>query len=265
MSLSKDLGVVIAFFRRDAGNEFSYRAAMLGELAGLVFVIAEPYFLSRVFPSADQEAYFAFVVVGIVVMTFLQANVLVISGGVRNEEITGTLEVMLATGISLRALAAGFAAYPVVSSVVRGALYAAIAGLVGLHLPRANWPLALVVLAVGSLSFVSVGLLGAALVFVVSKAGAAVGWMVAAATLLAGVLFPLNVLPNWLRVLSGLSPATWALRSAREALLEGASWSDEWRSVGALTLMGAGYLVLSLGALASGIRYAKRRGRLSQY
>ena len=265
MSLRQDLRVIGAFFRRDAGTELSYRAAMIGELAGLVFVVVEPYFLSRIFPSAEQDAYFAFVVVGLVVLVFLQANVLVITGGVRNEEITGTLEVMLATGVSGYALAAGLSAYPIVSGVIRGGLYTLIAMLLGLDIPLANWPLALAILGIGSLSFVAVGLIGAGLVFVISKAGAAVGWMVSVATLLAGVLFPLEVLPGWLRVLSSLSPATWALQSARAALLEGATLADEWRSLLVLALMGAAYLAIALAVLTVGMRHAKRRGRIGQY
>ena len=189
MRLFPNLWVVGAFLRRDRVTAVSYRAAdQIGELVGLVFVVVEPYFLSRIFSPSEQDEYFAFVVVGLVVLVFLQANVLVITRGVRTEETTGTLEVMLATGVSGAALAAGLSAYPIVSSVIRGALYTAVAMLLGLDIPLANWPLALAILSVGSLSFVAVGLIGAGLVFVISKAGAAVGWMVSVATLLAGVL-----------------------------------------------------------------------------
>lgn len=75
----------------------------------------------------------------------------------------------------------------------------------------------------------------------------------------------MQVLPGWLRVLSSLSPATWALQSARAALLEGATLADEWRSLLVLALMGATYLAIALAVLTVGMRYAKRRGRIGQY
>jgi ABC-2 type transport system permease protein len=119
-------------------------------------------------------------------------------------------------------------------------------------------------LVIGSLSFVSIGLMGVGLVLVFRQAAGAVGWLIGAATLLAGVVFPLDLLPGWLRFLSGLSAATWTLQTIRQAL-EGASWGAEWPALVLLAAMGVIYGALAQLALSFGIRHAQRTGSLSQY
>jgi ABC-2 type transport system permease protein len=103
------------------------------------------------------------------------------------------------------------------------------------------------------------------LVLVFRQAVGGVAWLLGVATLLAGVVFPIDLLPGWLRFLSGLSAATWTLQVVRQALLEGASWSSEWRSLVVLVIMGVGYVAFALVTLALGLRHARRVGSLSQY
>jgi hypothetical protein len=65
--------------------------------------------------------------------------------------------------------------------------------------------------------------------------------------------------------LSGLSAATWTLQTTRQALLRGAAWSEEWRSLVILAGMGLVYATLAMLVLSAGLRYARRTGSLSQY
>ena len=255
-----------AFLRRDFLIAVSYPVPFLFDALGAVFVVVEFYFLSRLVPDAPATGdYLAFGITGLVVTTFLVSSASVIAASVRQEQIQGTLEMVLSTGVPLSELSLGIAAYPVVAGGVRASLYALMAMALGTSLPGANWSLAIAAIAAGAVSFVGVGLIAVALVLVARQAAGAVGWLLGAATLLAGVFFPVALLPGWLRFLSGLSAATWVLRTTRAALLEGASWTSEWRSMVVIVVMGVGYLAVALVVLALSLRRAKRNGGLAQY
>src|ERR687886_697399 len=47
----------------------------------------------------------------------------------------------------------------------------------------------------------------------------------------AGVYYPVSVLPEWMRWLATISPATYALRGIRHAILDGASVGETWGDV----------------------------------
>ena len=47
-----------------------------------------------------------------------------------------------------------------------------------------------------------------------------------------GVYYPVSVLPGWLQAVAKISPATYALRGLRHAILNGASIPAVWRSSG---------------------------------
>jgi ABC-2 type transport system permease protein len=264
--VTRHLSSALAFVRRDFQVAMSYRAPFLFDLVGAFFVIFEFYYLSKLVPdSASTGDYLGFVATGLVVTTFLVSGASVIAGNIRQEQVQGTLEVTISAGLSLPALSLGISAYPVIAGAIRATLYGVLAALLGARVPGANWGLAIAALAIGSISFVAVGLMAVGMVLVFRQAAGAVGWLLGAATLLAGVVFPLDLLPGWLRFLSGLSAATWALQITRQALLQGATWREEWTSLLILLVMGVAYASVAIVALSAGLRYARRTGSLSQY
>lgn len=264
--MSRRLSVARAFIRRDFQVALSYKVPFLFDFVGAFFVVFEFYYLSQIVPERQATGdYFGFVVTGLVVTTFLVSGATVVAGNIRQEQVQGTLEVTLSAGLSMPELSLGISAYPVIAGAIRAAIYALLAAALGARIPGANWGLAMVTLAIGSVSFVAIGLLAVGLVLVFRQAAGAVGWLLGAATLLAGVVFPLELLPGWLHFLSGLSAATWTLRTARDALLAGASWASEWRSLVVLGTMGLVYAAFALIGLSWGLGHARRTGGLSQY
>jgi ABC-2 type transport system permease protein len=256
----------MAFIRRDLQIAVSYRVPFLFDVVGAFFVIFEFYYLSKLIPhSAPTGDYLGFVATGLVVTTFLVSGASVIAANIRQEQVQGTLEVTLSAGLPLPALSLGISSYPVLAGAVRAAMYVVLAAALGARVPDANWGLAVAALAIGSISFVAVGLMAVGVVVVFRQAAGAVGWLLGAATLLAGVVFPLELLPGWLRFLSGLSAATWTLQATRQALLQGAAWSEGWTSLAILAAMGVVYATLAMLVLWAGLRYARRTGSLSQY
>ena len=256
----------MAFVRRDFQVALSYRVPFVFDFIGVFFVVFELYFLSKIVPDGGVTGdYLAFVVTGLVVTTFLISGASVIANAVRQEQVQGTLEVTLSAGLSLPRLAVGMSVYPMAAGAARAAVYAGLAASLGARIPGANWGLAVVATVLGSISFVAIGLMGVALVLAIRQASGAIAWALGAATLLAGVLFPVELLPGWLRVVSGWSPATWTLQTVRAALGDGGSLASEWRSLALLAAMGVAFTALALGALSWSLHHTRRTGSLSLY
>jgi ABC-2 type transport system permease protein len=256
-----------AFLRRDVRVAISYKAPFAFEVAGIAFTVLTYIFVSRLIaPGRVPGGYFAFVLIGLTVSGFLGAGVYQLAANLRQDQVQGTLEALLASGMPLGGLAAGMAAYPFVSALWSSAIYVIVGGLAGARAESgANWLLALTALGIGSISFVSIGLVGAALVLIFRRAAAATGWLVVVLSLAGGELFPTRLLPAWFRVLADLSPFTQALRLIRTALLEGGGWADGASTLIVLSVMAIGYGAVGIGALILAMRHARRAGSLGQY
>src|SRR3712207_1866267 len=75
---------------------------------------------------------------------------------------------------------------------------------------------------------------------------------------ISGVYYPVSVLPTWMEWLSTISPATYALRGIRAAVLEGSSVAALWGDIWPLLVIGAASIPLGLWIFSVGERYAKR-------
>lgn len=264
--MQRDLGRALALMRRDLNIALSLKLPFAFEFVGAVFVVVEFYYLSRIVPETTQTGdYLGFVTAGLVVTTLLISGAATMAGNVRQEQVQGTLEVTLSSGIAPRAFMLGTAGYPVMVGAVRAFVYALVAFLVGARVPGANWGVAIAALIAGTIAFVGVGLVAVSLVIVIRQAAGAIGWLLGAVTLLAGVMFPVAILPAWLRFLAGLSAATWTLRLVREAILEGAGWAATWRGLFVLLGLAGVYGVVAVAVLRLALTRARRTGVLAQY
>jgi ABC-2 type transport system permease protein len=79
-----------------------------------------------------------------------------------------------------------------------------------------------------------------------------------------GVYYPVSVLPEWMQWLATISPATYALRGMRAAILEGAGVAALWGDIWPLLVIGAVSIPLGLWVFRVGEQYAKRHGKLKR-
>jgi ABC-2 type transport system permease protein len=117
-------------------------------------------------------------------------------------------------------------------------------GVLFLHVPvdpwAVRWPLFLTALSVGAVMLAMMGLLLAGLVLIITQQSALIGDAVAGALyLFSGAIFPLEVLPRYLRPIGLLLPVTYWLELLRRCLVAGvASESPMLAGVGDLQLLG---------------------------
>lgn len=132
-------------------------------------------------------------------------------------------------------------------------------------LKNANLFAALVVLAVSSLPFIGMGLIGAVFPLISVERGAQATHVFEAVLLLvSGVYYEIDVLPKWIQPMSVISPATYTLRAMRAAILQGAGLKELYPTL--LLLLGLSVILIPLGfwIFTLGERHARRVGKLKR-
>jgi ABC-2 type transport system permease protein len=258
-----------ALFIRDFLIARSYRMAVVLDLVLGLLNLLVYYFISRTFGNPDPSdlggapSYFAFAGVGIAMTTVINAASAAVSGRVRQEQLTGTLEATVTQPVASATLAAGMSGLPFLAAAVRAALYLVLAAVIlDLNFPHADWGGAVAVLAISGIALSSLGILSAALVMVIKRGDVVVGLGVFALGLLGGSVFPVSVLPGWLEAIAQVVPTRFSFDGLRDALFEGTGWSGDAL---VLCLFAIGLLPPALWAFAAALRAAKRSGSIAEY
>src|SRR5205814_8833954 len=152
--------------------------------------------------------------------------------------------------------------YGVIRAVL---LFAVVALFFHLELANANFAAALIVLVVASISFIGIGMMTAVLPLISPEKGTQLGFVAQGILLVvSGVYYPVSVLPGWMQALAKISPATYALRGCRAAILEGAGLTSLWADIWPLFVIGLVSVPLGLWVFHRGEQYAKQHGKLKR-
>ena len=265
-------GVFPAFLRRDLREALTYKFSFVSSVLGILLSSATFYFVAQLVPRGAPSLgpfggdYFAFAVVGVAFAGLLGMFQEGLSAVVRGAQVSGTLEALLVTPVPLPAVLFGSSLYSLLFQIVRTALHLGVAmAFFGLTLGRVNVAGVLAVGALTILCFLSVGVLSASFILVY-KTGNPFSWVLGTVSgLLGGVVFPVSLLPPWIRWVSSLLPVTYALDGMRRSLLASASFAEVLPDVAALAIFNAVLLPLSLVAFRLAVRKAKKDGTLSHF
>jgi ABC-2 type transport system permease protein len=202
--------------------------------------------------------------VGGVIWAFLGIIFEIVTETVAWERWEGTIEYTFMAPVSRPVHLIGMGVFAVLYGIVRAAiLFAAVVAFIGLHVPNANYPAALALLGIASVSFIGIGMMTAVLPLISPEKGTQLGFVAQGLMLVvSGVYYPVSVLPGWMQWIAKISPATYALRGNRRQILNGAglAWADVWP----LLAIGAVSIPLGLAIFRAGERYAKRHGKLKR-
>ena len=79
-----------------------------------------------------------------------------------------------------------------------------------------------------------------------------------------GVYYPVSVMPGWMQAIAKISPATYALRGIRHAILDGAGITSLWGDIWPLIIIGLIAFPLGVWIFKQGEVYAKKHGKLKR-
>ena len=269
----REAGKLGAFLRRDFLVAWSYRVDFLSDAAGLVVQVFMFYFIGLMvdptkLPSfgGDRTTYLEFVAIGIVLGTVVQLALSRVAGAIREEQLQGTLEVLMLTPTRTLTLQLGTLAYAFIYVPIRTLLFLVMIAVgFGLDFQISGLlPAVAVLLAV--LPFVwGLGVIAAAAVLVFRRGEGLVGMAAGLLTIASGAYFPLDLLPPWLQTAAEANPFAIALETMRDAVLGGAGWSEVAPTLALLLPMAAASVTAGYLLYAKALRRELRKGTLGDY
>jgi ABC-2 type transport system permease protein len=267
------LGIAAAFLRRDFVEAASYRLAFALRFFGFTVGLLTVFFTARFINLTRNPLlvpyggdYFAFSLVGLILMDFQYVAVGAFSSRIRNAQTQGTLEAILATPAPLPAVLLATPLYDFAAAALRAVLYLGVGALVfGVRLQQANVLAALVTALLALVAFVSLGLCAGAFTLLVRRGDPINVFLGSVSVLIGGVFYPSQALPAWLARVGDLLPITHALEATRRSLLVGAGIGDLARPLGALALLCLVFAPLGLLLFRVALRRAREDGSLTHY
>jgi ABC-2 type transport system permease protein len=265
--------IFVAFVRREMSALGGYRGAFFIRLFGFALAIGSILFLSR-FVGASVNPhlamyrgnYLGFVVIGLLAAEFQQVGVSVLAQRIRMAQMMGTLEAEVATPAPPWMVLGSPPVYEFAVASLRSAGYLVGAKLLlGLDLSHVDWASLLVGVPLIIAAFSGLGLLGAATTMLVRRLNPVSLVIGSLSFFLSGVMYPVTVLPGWLRQVGALLPLTHALAVLRGALLVGSSPAGLRSSLVALLIFAGLLAPVGVGLFAYALRRARIDGSLSHY
>jgi ABC-2 type transport system permease protein len=254
--------------RRDAMLFLSYRTQVVTQTLSLLFSLALFYYIARLLHTntiGTAHDYFAFVVIGLVIMQSLITTLGVIPSSVRQELVAGTLERFLVSRFGALSGIVAMLMFPTISAFVTGIVMLVLATAVfGLHL-AATAPLAIPVAVLGSVAFAPLTFMLVATVIVVKQAAVGTQFVIAGISIVGGLYFPVALLPSWVRWAASVQPFTPAADALRHLLVGSALQHSMLLELGKLVAFAFVLFPVSLWILRRAIAYAQRRGTIIEY
>ena len=258
-----------AICKRDWLIFSSYRSRLFTTFFTTAVSLTLFYYVSRLVTSprvGSPDEYYAFVVVGVVIFGVLTSTLVTPVATLRAELQAGTFERMVVSPFGPVRCIASLLIFPLLLSVVLGLLAMTYTTIVfGLDIRWSTAPSAIPIAILGAVAFAPFGLAMCAAVVLFKQTNAGATFVMAGITLLAGVYFPVSLLPGWIEWASEVQPFTPAVDLLRNALVgtppTGALWLDLVKLVG----FAAALMPLAVVLLGAALTRSRRRGTVIEY
>ena len=263
-ALTHEFRASYAFIER---NFFLTRRYWGWEVAFLVYSAAGALSVSLIGAYLGDAALLLSLVIGAIFWNYLSVIFSWIADTIAIERWEGTLEYTMMAPVRRYTHLLGAALYAVVYGFIHtvAILVVMVLFFPQLDLGRANFPSAVLVMLVGSFSFVGIGMMAAILPLLYVERGSQMTFVIQSVLLLiSGVYYPITILPGWIQVASHLSPATYVLDGVRGALIDGRSAFDQGANLAPLVVMAIAFIPIGVWAFGRAERYAKRTGKLKR-
>ena len=253
--------------KRYWGWELVWMAYSVANALAITFIgRASGEIIGRPFTQQEIDRAILYLLVGTLVWHYLSIVFDAVSEMVAWERWEGTIEYTFMSPVSRFTHMVGTAIFSLVYGLLHtGTILGVVIIFFRLDLREANLLGGVVVLLVGSFSFIGLGIVAAILPLLFPERGAQMTHVIQALVLLfSGVYYPITVLPGWMQKVARFSPATYALEGMRQAILGGVETQALWPYMWPLLLMGVVFTPLGVTLFRQAERYAKRTGRLAR-
>ncbi len=256
-----------AIFVRDAKLAVSYAANFWFESLGTMFSVVVTYVIAQAVATnspAGAGSYFNYLAVNMAFFRFQGTALISFANAIRESQLAGTLEVMLATPTSIPLLILSAGLWAFTWTGLQTALFLITAIPLGFDVTHANVVCVLIFTLLTVACMSPLGIIAASLTMRFKKSGPIDFLFSNASLVCSGIFLPVNRLPHVLQGVGWLLPITHALTGLRGGF-RGDSVVQYLPD--ALWLCGATLLLLPLSLLAFGraVRIARFDGTLGTY
>jgi ABC-2 type transport system permease protein len=262
--IAHELKASYAFVER---NLFLTRRYWGWEVAFLVYSVAGALSVSLIGAEVGSSTLILSLMVGAIFWNYLSVVFSWIAETISIERWEGTLEYTFMAPVRRWAQLLGSVVYAMLYGLVHTTVILVVLVLFfpTLDVANANPVTVVVFMLLGSLSIVGIGIMAAILPLLYVERGAQMTFVIQSVLLLvSGVYYSIEILPEWMQVISRLSPATYVLDGVRQGLIDGVAVSELLGEVVVLAVMGVVLIPAGLWAFARAEAYAKRTGKLKR-
>jgi ABC-2 type transport system permease protein len=263
--ISAALGIAVRDFRIWS----SYRTRFVSTFFAAAVSVTLFYYVSRLVSSPEvgtSDDYYGYVVTGTVTLELVTATLAAPLASLRSELLTGNFERIVVSPFGPVASIASLAIFPLCLAVLVAAVTIGYAAAVfGLDLV---FPDALVAIPIGALaafSFAPFGIALSAAILVFKQTNAGAAFVVTAISVIAGLYFPVTLLPDWIEWTSDVQPFTPAADLLRHFLVG----TPMPGSVGGALAKLIGFIAVTLPPaillLRASVRRSRRNGTITEY
>ncbi len=257
-----------AFLRMDCIEDLSYPMSFAFTLLKVIFPIFLYYFIGQLVADARVgDDYFTFVVIGLAVAAMMQGAMAGFGGSLQRAFMRGTLETLLVEPVPWTFLPIAMNLWQGILGIISGVTIL-IAGLaLGASFVPSGIPAFLLLTALGIVASTGVGILSAALLMLTLKSQPVLAVYTMAASLLAGSVFSVSQLPEWLQWMAWLIPQTYVINGARTVLMEdpGSFSIPVGTAIVALVIFNMVVFPIGVILFRRSLEYARKMGLLSGY
>lgn len=260
------------FIIKDFYISISYKFQFLFQLLQIVFSILSVYFVGKMLSDTPESVanyggnYFKFALVGLALNSYLRVGLVTITNDIRQSMNLGTLEAVCVTPVNHLMLLLYSSVWQFIFETFRVICFF----VVGIFIFKAdfdgaNLVGALLVMLIVIPIFMMLGIISSSLIILL-KRGDPIYWIFSSlGSILAGMLFPVSVMPDWLQMISKCLPLTHALEAMRMLILAGKTLGQVKNSVIALFIFFVALLPLTYLINKVCIKLAKRTGAFSTH
>jgi len=263
-SVAHELKASYAFIER---NFFLTRRYWGWEVAFLVYSVAGALSISLIGADQGSPELILSLMVGAIFWNYLSVVFSWIAETISVERWEGTLEYTMMAPIRRSSQLLGSVLYAMLYGLVHTGVIFIVLVLFfrEVDFSGANPVTAVTFMLLGSFSFVGIGMIAAILPLLYVERGAQMTFVLQSCLLLvSGVYYSVDVLPEWMQVLSHLSPATYVLDGVRAGLIQGIPVSELTGDIWPLLVAGVVLIPFGLWAFGRAELYAKRTGKLKR-
>ncbi len=269
MSASTLIRQSLAFARLDALEERAYPLAAIFRYVSITLPVVVQFFVARLVVGGDDVGgdYFTFAVIGLAMGAALQRSLSDFGGRLQNLQNSGALETVLMEPFPWTLVPGAMSLWHAAAAAVSTFLALGVGVALGAEISIAGLLPFVLVLVLTVMSGATIGIASAAALLLTKRSSPLLTLYGFVATIFGGAVFPLSLLPDWLRPVSAVVPHSYAIDAAREVLMTTPPTSS--RGLGAAVLGLAIIVVVLLPAslmlFNRALSVARRRGELGAY